>query len=130
MSLDPQLEKQLRHFWFKYLNKFMLLMWRLGLGWMMNMWPDVFGQIMVIINTGWKTGLRRRTPVNYAIVNGELYCTAGFGQVAHWYRNIQANTLSALVHTRAVPGTCSAKSIAKPASNENGSIVSNCFTSP
>ena len=91
MSLDPQLEKQLRHFWFKYLNKFMLLMWRLGLGWMINAWPDVFGRIMVITNTGWKTGLRRRTPVNYANVFGEIYCTAGFGKVAHWYKNIQAN---------------------------------------
>lgn len=91
MSLDPQLEKQLRHFWFRYLNKFMLLMWRLGLGWMINMWPEVFGRIMVITNTGWKTGRRRRTPVNYANVFGEIYCTAGFGKVAHWYKNIQAN---------------------------------------
>jgi len=91
MSLDPDLEKQLRYFWFKHLNKFMLLMWRLGLGWMINMWPEVFGRIMVITHTGWKTGLRRRTPVNYANVFGEIYCTAGFGKVAHWYKNITAN---------------------------------------
>lgn len=91
MSLDPQLAKQLRHVWFKNLNKFMLLIWRLGLGWMMNIWPDVFGQILVLTNTGWKSGLRRRTPLNYAIVDGEVYITAGFGKVAHWYRNVQAN---------------------------------------
>jgi deazaflavin-dependent oxidoreductase (nitroreductase family) len=91
MSLDPQLEKQLRHVWFKQLNKFMLLMWRLGLGWMMNIWPAGFGQIMVITHTGWKSGLRRRTPVNYAQVFGEIYCTAGFGKVSHWYKNIQSN---------------------------------------
>ncbi|MFQ5399126.1 MAG: nitroreductase family deazaflavin-dependent oxidoreductase [Anaerolineae bacterium] len=90
MSFDPQLEKKLRH-GFKYLNKFMLLMWRLGLGSWLNAWPDVGGRIMVITHTGRKTGLRRRTPVNYAIVDGELYCTVGFGKVSHWYRNIQAN---------------------------------------
>jgi deazaflavin-dependent oxidoreductase (nitroreductase family) len=91
MSLDPQLEKQLRHVWFKRLNKFMLFMWQLGLGWMMNVWPAGFGRIMVITHTGWKSGLRRRTPVNYAHVFGEIYCTAGFGRVSHWYKNIQAN---------------------------------------
>jgi hypothetical protein len=53
MSLDPQLEKQLRHVWFKNLNKFMLLMWRLGLGWMLNSWPEVFGRFLVRTNTGW-----------------------------------------------------------------------------
>lgn len=90
MSLDPKLEKQLRY-GFRYLNKFMLTMWRLGLGSLINCWPDVFGRIMVITHTGWKTGLRRRTPVNYAIVDGEVYCTAGFGKVAHWYKNIQAD---------------------------------------
>ncbi len=92
MSLDPQLEKQLRHVWFKNLNKFMLLMWRLGLGWTQKIWPAVLGQIMVITHTGWKSGLRRRTPVNYAQVFGEIYCTAGFGQVSHWYKNIMANS--------------------------------------
>ena len=90
MSLDPEMEKRLRY-GFRYLNKFMLLMWRLGLGGLLNGWPDVFGRIMVIAHTGWKTGLRRYTPVNYAIVDGELYCMVGFGKVSHWYKNIQAN---------------------------------------
>jgi hypothetical protein len=35
--------------------------------------------------------LLRRTPVNYAIVNGEIYCMAGFGSGADWYRNIMAD---------------------------------------
>lgn len=46
---------------------------------------------MVITHTGRKTGIRRRTPVNYAIVKGEIYCTAGFGTISDWYRNIMAN---------------------------------------
>ena len=75
---------------FTYLNRFMLLVWRLGLGSYGN--PTQWGgAIMVITHTGRKTGRRRRTPVNYAIVDGELYCTAAFGQYAHWYRNMLAN---------------------------------------
>ncbi|MFQ5343399.1 MAG: nitroreductase family deazaflavin-dependent oxidoreductase [Anaerolineae bacterium] len=87
---DPRIEEGLRQ-GFKYLNRFMLLMWRLGLGSWINFWPDVGGRIMVIIHTGRKTGIRRHTPVNYAVVDGEIYCTAGFGAISDWYRNIMAN---------------------------------------
>jgi deazaflavin-dependent oxidoreductase (nitroreductase family) len=87
---DMQLERRLQQ-GFKYFNKFMLFMWRLGLGPWINFWPSVVGRIMVITHTGRKTGLRRRTPVNYALVDGEVYCTAGFGAVSDWYRNLKAN---------------------------------------
>ncbi len=87
---DPQLEQALRQ-GFKYLNKFMVTLWRLGLGKLLNLWPEKSGQILVITHTGRKTGLTRRTPVNYAIVEGEIYCTAGFGSISDWYRNIMAN---------------------------------------
>jgi deazaflavin-dependent oxidoreductase (nitroreductase family) len=68
----------------------MLLLWRLGLGGYGNntRWG---GSIMVISHTGRKSGLLRRTPLNYAIVDGEIYCTAGFGAGADWYRNILKN---------------------------------------
>ena len=88
--IDKQTEDRLRQ-GFKYFNRFMLLMWRLGLGQWVNAWPDIGGRIMVIAHTGRKSGVKRHTPVNYAIVDGELYCTAGFGQIADWYRNISAN---------------------------------------
>jgi len=87
---DPRIEEGLRQ-GFKYFNRFMLLMWRLGLGPWVNFWPDVGGRIMVITHTGRKTGMRRRTPVNYTVVDGEIYCTAGFGTISDWYRNIMAN---------------------------------------
>ena len=89
-TIGPQMAEKLRH-GFKYFNKFMLLMWRLGLGRWVNLWPEVGGQIMVLTHTGRKTGLKRKTPVNYAMVEGELYCTAGFGHLTDWYRNILAN---------------------------------------
>jgi deazaflavin-dependent oxidoreductase (nitroreductase family) len=75
---------------FKFLNKYMLLMWRLGLGVYLNQ-PKTWGNIMVISHTGRVSGLRRRTPLNYAVVDGEVYCVSGFGDVSDWYRNILVN---------------------------------------
>jgi deazaflavin-dependent oxidoreductase (nitroreductase family) len=76
---------------FKVLNRFMMLLWRLGLGGLLNAWPAVGGRFMVLTHTGRKTGLRRRTPVNYATIGGDIYCAAGFGSVSDWYRNIKAD---------------------------------------
>ena len=87
---NPQQEETLRQS-FKRFNPIMLLLWRLGLGQWINLWPSVGGRIMVLTHTGRKSGLRRHTPVNYAIVGGEIYCTAGFGQISDWYRNIRSN---------------------------------------
>ena len=68
----------------------MVAMWRLGLGRWMNVWPAGSGRIFVLGHTGRRTGSRRWTPLNYAIVDGELYCTAGFGTGSDWYRNVKA----------------------------------------
>jgi deazaflavin-dependent oxidoreductase (nitroreductase family) len=87
MELTPELAQQLRA-GFKVGNRFMLFMWRLGLGPIINFSPDVIGRIMVLTHTGRKTGDKHRTPVNYAIHNEEIYCVAGFGSVSDWYRNI------------------------------------------
>lgn len=83
---DPVFEEKIRQS-FKHLNRLMLLLWRLGLGFWFR-WPKVFGCIMVIIHRGRKTGLRRRTPVNFAIIDGDIYCAAAFGSKSDWYWNI------------------------------------------
>lgn len=85
---SPKLEESLRQ-GFKYFNPFMILMWRLGLGKFINIWPAVIGQIMVITHTGRKSGAQRRTPLNYALIDGEIYCAAGYGPAADWFRNIR-----------------------------------------
>ncbi len=90
MASDPNLEAKLRQ-GLKYVNRFHLWMWRLGMGQMLNMWPSVVGRYLVITHIGRKSGLKRRTSVNYAIVDDEIYCVAGFGAVSDWYRNIIAN---------------------------------------
>ena len=46
---------------------------------------------MVVGHTGRKSGLRHQTPVNYAQVNGDVYCTACLGSRRDWYRNLLAN---------------------------------------
>lgn len=89
MSIDPRLEEQVRQ-GFKYLNRFMLLLWRLGLGPALNIWPAGLGRYLVITHLGRKSGLKRRTPVNYSDIDGEIYCTAGFGSASDWYRNLKA----------------------------------------
>jgi deazaflavin-dependent oxidoreductase (nitroreductase family) len=76
---------------FKKFNRFMVWMWSKGLGWMVNAWPRPGGRVMMIYHQGRKTGLPRQTPVNYALIDGDVYCTAGFGAVSDWYRNILAN---------------------------------------
>ena len=89
-NYSPQQLERLRRF-FHSMNHFMVGMWKMGLGKLMNAWPAVGGRIMVIRHRGRKSGKEYLTPVNYAIVDGEIYCLAGFGPTCDWYRNIMAD---------------------------------------
>jgi len=83
----PQQMNSLREV-FRAGNHFMVFMWKIGLGKAINIWPGGFGRIMVIKHRGRKSGKEYLTPINYAIVDGEIYCTAGFGSISDWYRNM------------------------------------------
>jgi deazaflavin-dependent oxidoreductase (nitroreductase family) len=75
-------------FWF--FNKFFMVpLFRLGLGPLFG--NPFWGYMMVLKVTGRKSGKTRFAPVNYAILNGNVYCLAGRGQLADWYRNMIAN---------------------------------------
>ena len=76
---------------FGYLNRFMVALWRLGLGGWVNFWPAVGGRVMVLVNIGRRTGLERRTPLNYASIGGDIYCVSGFGRISDWYKSIVEN---------------------------------------
>ena len=76
---------------FHAMNPFMVFMLKIGMGWMMEILPSVSGRIMVIKHKGRKSGKEYLTPVNYAIVDGEVYCTAGFGSISDWYKNMKVN---------------------------------------
>ncbi len=74
---------------FRLLNRgFMVPVFRSGLG--AAMVSPFAGYIMLLSTIGHKTGRLRRTPVNYALIDGDVYCIAGFGRVAHWARNLAA----------------------------------------
>lgn len=89
-TIERAAEARLRAFFKRYLNRFMLLTWRLGLGAWLSPWPDVTGRIMVLTTVGRRSGRLRRTPLNYALVDGDIYCVAGFGGASDWYRNLRA----------------------------------------
>ena len=75
---------------FKTVNRFMLLLWRLGLGGLLNRGARWGGQITVLVHHGRNSGLCRRTPVNYVLVDGDLFCAVGFA-TTDWYRNVRAD---------------------------------------
>jgi deazaflavin-dependent oxidoreductase (nitroreductase family) len=75
---------------FRLLNRFMIPLWQLGLGGLLNSWPSVGGRFMVLIHRGRRSGIEYRTPLNYAVVDGHVYCLAGFGGASDWYRNALA----------------------------------------
>ena len=83
----PQQMNSLRKI-FHAMNRFIVLLWKIGLGKAVNIWPAGFGRIMIIKHRGRKTGKEYLTPVNYTVVDGEIYCTAGFGSISDWYRNM------------------------------------------
>jgi deazaflavin-dependent oxidoreductase (nitroreductase family) len=87
---SPAQMKNLRRV-FHAMNHFMVFLWKIGLGKLLNSWPAVGGRMLVIRHRGRKSGKEYLTPVNYAIVDNEIYCTAGFGSGTDWYRNIMAN---------------------------------------
>lgn len=74
---------------FRLLNRFMILLWRTGRR-QPGMANPYSGYIMVLVHTGRRSGARRLTPLNYAEIDGDLWCVAGYGAVADWYRNLRA----------------------------------------
>src|SRR3972149_2528785 len=60
-----------------------------GLGPLMS--PPLTGSLRILRTRGRKTGLLRETPLGYAILDGSVWCCAGFGAQTHWYRNILAD---------------------------------------
>ncbi len=87
--LEPRTLELLRRI-FHHMNSGMVLLWRTGLGRIADLWPRGFGRLMVIEHRGRRSGTQFRTPVNYTIVGGDVYCVAAFGERSDWYRNLLA----------------------------------------
>ena len=71
--------------WRAALFKWPVHLWRLGLA------PLIGHHMLLLSHTGRKSGLVRRTMLEYFTMDGRKYVTSGFGGRAQWYRNIQAN---------------------------------------
>ena len=75
---------------FRWMNRSVMLpAFRLDLApWMVN---PVTGYFMVLRTTGRRSGQVREAPVNYAILDGCIYCLAGWGRQTHWFANLLAD---------------------------------------
>lgn len=98
-------------FWF--LNKFFMVpIFRLGIGPFFG--NPIWGYMMVLKTTGRKSGKTRYSPVNYAVMNGNIYCTAGWGHIADWYRNLVADpNIEIILPGRALAGAAEEVSASK-----------------
>jgi len=81
---------------FNRMNRAMVFLWRLGLGWMADLWPSGFGRLMVIEHVGRRSGRPYLTPVNFTPSDGHIYCLAAFGERTDWYRNLLSQTQTAV----------------------------------
>lgn len=50
----------------------------------------VTGSWMLLRTSGRRTGRQREVALGYAILDGAVYCSAGFGPRTQWYRNLVA----------------------------------------
>ena len=69
----------------KFIYKIPIFAWRLGLG------PILGKYILIFTHIGRKTGVSRRTAVEFHTINGMKYIPCAFGVKSQWYRNLLAN---------------------------------------
>lgn len=88
----------------RMVNKvFMVPLFRLGLG--VFVCNPLTGYVMVLRTIGRKSRKVRHIPVNYALMEGSIYCLVGFGRGSQWYKNVMAAPdLEVMLPTRAVWG--------------------------
>jgi deazaflavin-dependent oxidoreductase (nitroreductase family) len=78
------------HRGFNLVNRWLALpALRAGLGPLFS--TPLAGSLMILRTTGRSSGLRREAPLGYVILDGAVYCCAGFGRQTAWYRNIGAD---------------------------------------
>jgi deazaflavin-dependent oxidoreductase (nitroreductase family) len=71
--------------WHRLAFKAPITLWRLGLG------PLVGRALMLLTTWGRKSGLPRRTVIEYHALAGTKYAPSAFGARSDWYQNLQAD---------------------------------------
>jgi deazaflavin-dependent oxidoreductase (nitroreductase family) len=74
----------------KKMYRLPIVLYRLGLG------PIIGKHILILTTIGRKTGKIRRTPIEYFRHDGQFFVMSGFGENAHWYKNLQAHPRAGL----------------------------------
>lgn len=93
------------HRGFLFVNRYVAVpLLRAGLAPLLN--TPVTGSLMVLRTRGRTSGEWRDAPLGYLILDGHVYCCAGFGHRTQWLRNIEADPrVEVLLPTLAVTGT-------------------------
>lgn len=64
------------------------------------------GYLMILRTRGRRTGLMRAAPLGYVVLDGAIYCCAGFGETTAWYRNVLADpAVEVVLPGRTLAGT-------------------------
>jgi len=87
----------------------------------------LIGYFLTLTTTGRRTGLPRHTPLNYAILDGQVYVLSGFGAHADWYLNLTDDPrVTVGLPGRTVQGT--AAPVVDPVEAERAAVavVRNC----
>ncbi|MBI1258161.1 MAG: nitroreductase family deazaflavin-dependent oxidoreductase [Chloroflexi bacterium] len=86
-SMGAQILRQypVRDSWLRWVYKAPLVLWRMGLGFLLGRY------IMVITTSGRKSGLPRHTMAEWHPLNGGKFVPVNYGERAQWYRNIEAD---------------------------------------
>jgi hypothetical protein len=89
---------------FRFVNRYAAVpLLRAGLGPLVN--TPLTGSLMVLRTRGRTSGLWRDAPLGYVVLDGSVYCCAGFGHRTQWLRNIEADPhVEVLLPTFAVAG--------------------------
>jgi deazaflavin-dependent oxidoreductase (nitroreductase family) len=86
--LGPVLEPL--HRWLIPANRLIAPLLRLGLGAFIS--NPITGYLLLLRTRGSRTGTVREVPLGYVVLDGAVYCCAGFGTSAAWYRNVLARS--------------------------------------
>jgi deazaflavin-dependent oxidoreductase (nitroreductase family) len=81
----PQIQRA-----FRFVNRYVAIpLIEAGLGPLCN--TPLTGSLMVLRTRGRTSGLWREAPLGYLVLDGNVYCCAGFGRRTQWLRNIEAD---------------------------------------
>ncbi|MEW5991338.1 MAG: nitroreductase/quinone reductase family protein [Chloroflexota bacterium] len=70
-------------------RSFMAPLIRAGFGWLVG--NPLTGHLMLLRTRGRRSGLLREAPLGYVVLDGAVYCVAGYGTPTPWFRNLVAD---------------------------------------